>query len=533
MREQREKLFYSRVILQISIIVFVFFLGFGIRGWAIFRNGLIPAVNGAYYLVQARSILRTGWLGMPDFPLVFYIQAGVGKLFTLFTPLDRALLASVRLTDAVLPALCAIPIIWFSRLFDDQKDSPKKAAWATLMAGSLAVGAPNLLRMVGDFQKNSSALPLFLFYTYYLYESFRNPLRKNYVLTLLFFTLVCLTHLGVAAMTIAFTVCFLLIHAANRSQGKQIAAAGLLLIFILAGAMIVVSFYDPTRVGRLAFAALSPLRMFSQSILFQAFHPGGGPPNEIGGLLLGNVLGILGLIAIYQRRTELAAETRALLLSASLCALFLASPSIHADLSSRFGLMSYIPGLIPFVYFIQRNRRGVLVGGIVTAIALAHSIAFSFQIHPTLSRPGYEELVSFKNDLTPGKNLILTKHGLEWWVAWTMDTQIARSPKIVLDAWDRYDAAFEIEEIASGPNDFTNPPPPPGSPRNDPPQDRPPRDGQPPRGPQPGMTPFFDNPNQKPPGLPDGNSKSEFQTTLIREGQYFRLLRLNRTNGGI
>jgi hypothetical protein len=46
-----------------------------VRGWVYLRSPLSPGMNGAYYLVQARSLLEKGTLGIPDMPLTFMLHA--------------------------------------------------------------------------------------------------------------------------------------------------------------------------------------------------------------------------------------------------------------------------------------------------------------------------------------------------------------------------------------------------------------------------------------------------------------------------
>ena len=50
------------------------------RGWIVFSAEQMPGVNGAYSLVQTRSLIEKGTLGLPDFPLTFVLQAGVAWL---------------------------------------------------------------------------------------------------------------------------------------------------------------------------------------------------------------------------------------------------------------------------------------------------------------------------------------------------------------------------------------------------------------------------------------------------------------------
>ncbi|MCK9279872.1 MAG: hypothetical protein M0P71_04570 [Melioribacteraceae bacterium] len=40
-----------------------------------FGAEFIPGTNGAFYLLQVRSILKSGFILLDDFPLVFYLQA--------------------------------------------------------------------------------------------------------------------------------------------------------------------------------------------------------------------------------------------------------------------------------------------------------------------------------------------------------------------------------------------------------------------------------------------------------------------------
>src|SRR5579871_2360958 len=64
----------------ISLIVLA---GAAARALLLFSTPLVPGMNGAYYLVQARSLLQQGKLGIPDLPLTFVIQAILAKFVQL------------------------------------------------------------------------------------------------------------------------------------------------------------------------------------------------------------------------------------------------------------------------------------------------------------------------------------------------------------------------------------------------------------------------------------------------------------------
>src|SRR5947209_1738766 len=87
-------------------------LGVAARYLILLRTPLMPGINGAYYLVQARSLLEKGRLGIPDLPLTFMVHAVIAKglQWLAGAPLERAVLWATKFTDAVIPPLAAIPI---------------------------------------------------------------------------------------------------------------------------------------------------------------------------------------------------------------------------------------------------------------------------------------------------------------------------------------------------------------------------------------------------------------------------------------
>lgn len=69
---------------------------------------LLPGIDGAYYWVQVRSVLEDFSLAFDDLPLVFWAQALIA-LVVGDIPLG------VRIADAALPAISAIPIFLLLR----------------------------------------------------------------------------------------------------------------------------------------------------------------------------------------------------------------------------------------------------------------------------------------------------------------------------------------------------------------------------------------------------------------------------------
>ncbi|MFB3788447.1 MAG: hypothetical protein ACE15F_18975 [bacterium] len=526
----------------------VLLLGWILRGIYILGPDLPPGANGGYYPVQARAILRTGWPALPDLPLLFYLQALTGWALSWFMSLEHALVLATRLTDTFLPVLIAIPVYWYAREFAEKERYCHTWASATFLTGLAAVGNHALLRMAGDFQKNTVALPLFLFYAYYMYMSHREPGRKNYLLAMIFLVLIGLTHLGVTGLTLSFTGLYLLIGLAARKEYQKIGIAAVILSAILAATLFLASYFDPVRVGRLAFVMTYPYRLLSQSVLLSLMAGrGGGPAPEIGGYLLGNALILLGLGIVFRRRDRVEPVTLQFLETAGLCALFLCSPLIHFDISSRLVLMAHVPALVLMAFIVARYPWGWKFGLPAAAVVVAGGLlSMLFGPPMSFSRDEYQELKQFRDSLPEGKTLAVARHGLEWWVAWTMETRITNQANLAVKTWNQYDAVVSVEETITRDRPENRPP---GPPR---PEDREPVTGPPgrrpldrPEGPggsgKPGgpggpgssgpggpggPSPFFPRSNSAG-GDPMREAVSDFFTKeQIREGRFFRLYRL-------
>ncbi|MBI1388256.1 MAG: hypothetical protein GC154_07395 [bacterium] len=426
------------------IVLILLIAGIVLRAVSLFLHPLVPGINGAYYLVQARSILRGGGLGIPDFPLLFYIQAGAGALFSLFTSLENALLFTVKLSDSIFPALILIPVYLFLLTFQPRIQTSSSWRGVMLWAGLSVIASTSLLRMMGDFQKNSFALVLFFFYSFFLYRSVLIHQRKSYWLTLLFFTLICLTHLGATSMALVYTALFFLLYFYFSPRRKQVLILLIALPFLLILALALVDRFDPVRIEKMLYTLKDPLRLFGRPALFGVLA-GMGRPGEATGYVVGNIAGVAGLVIARREWDRFDPPTRVLLITCSLCALFLASPLIHGDLSSRLVLMAFVPASIPLIFWMLTSKRGYNLGRIVVLLAVIQAPFLLFFMPASISLAAYQEMKSCKPRLPESDVLIVASHGYEWWAAWTMETKIAQSMVIALKIWDQYDAVYQLE----------------------------------------------------------------------------------------
>jgi hypothetical protein len=162
---------------------------------------------------------------------------------------------------------------------------------------------------------------------------------------------------------------------------------------------------------------------------------------------LGIIFGSLGIVLVVAQYKKIGPANSSLLLGASLASLLFSIPFTAVEWSQRMAMMSFLPGLIPLIYLVVRRRWGWILGTILLIFVILNSVPSQFaRPQRVLSKEAYQELVHIKTMLPAGDNLVYAAHGLEWWVAWTMETDITNQTEIALHALDNYDHIFFVEQ---------------------------------------------------------------------------------------
>jgi len=188
------------------------------RARILWSTELMPGMNGAYYLVQARSLLQKGALAIPDLPLVFFLHASVAALLDWLTPLSQneAVFVAVKTCDALLPAFAVVPVMALA------------AAWAkpdrinlglAILASILVPASAVALMMVGDFEKNSLGIAFMCGLAWALHEWMNHPGTKRLILATVLLGLVGLTHIAVFGTSLLLVASTLLVFAST--QGRE------------------------------------------------------------------------------------------------------------------------------------------------------------------------------------------------------------------------------------------------------------------------------------------------------------------------
>lgn len=425
-----------------------------------FSNKLMPGVNGMYYPVQVRALIETGTLGLPDFPLVFWLEAAVAQIITFIgiSDLSNNIITASKLIDSLLPPLTGVATYFLAKsIISKQKEAGESTAqrWVPLFMAAYSVFCMGALVMIADFQKDALGLTCAMFFLYFVYKSTQTRIWKNYVFVGIFFILAGLSHLSALGLSLFFL--FLILGTTfilDKNKRKTLLFISPLIIIVLAiflGGMF--TFIDSERISRLLGVILLPTTLFKDSVLINAIK---GQSQEGLFILMGsgptNFIGLLGIITFISKRKSILKIDKIFLLSSIIVSLFTASPMLGPDWADRLGLISYLPAIIILIYlfaYTYSSWKRILLGCILGfSILIAIMGVFEMRQRPEISYEAYQDLYEVKKTIEdPDNSLVIARHGLEWWVAWTLETDVAQH-ETSQDIWDAYSAVYYLKQIS-------------------------------------------------------------------------------------
>jgi hypothetical protein len=468
-------------------------IGAVMRALLLFGTSLVPGINGAYYLVQARSLIEHGKLGIPDLPLTFGLQAMLAKIVQWVSgaSLETSIVFAVKCADAMLPPLIAIPVFGLVRHWTRRMGAGN---WVPACAAlAAAAGAPALM-MVGDFQKNSLALLWLAALLWAWHQWFEQPSFKRAVLPVLFLGLIGLTHIGVFGWALALTVPVVAI-ALWRSKPEN---RRLILPWLFVGgsacalaAGLVLWKFDPARISRLANAATHPFGYLQQNQMpgnpangaarftpnmannprpqFSRdrgnFQPGAGA-NRFGARQPGMAMAwnwvptaallaasIGALAAVWFKRKSLPVSSFAVIGACGLVLFVLCGPWVTGDKVMRFRLIAVGPALLCASFALLqinppkiRNAFAAVMMLALVVPGITHVVQGS---KPVITAQAADELRAMSAEIkNPSETLIVARHGLEWWTAWYLHTHIAHENAVTSADWKNFDSVYFLHQKA-------------------------------------------------------------------------------------
>ncbi len=501
--------------------VFALLAAWVVRGFIYAGVEFMPKINGAYYLVQARAILETGRTGIPDLPLLFYIHAAVAKLLMVLHLGDEAacITLAVKAMDTLLPPLTAIPVYFLARDWMGDRDK----GWLPALAVAIfTVLNASTFMMLADFQKNAFGMIWMLGFILAVHRAGQEMTWKRLAWVAVMLLLAGITHIGVFGATAAFAALAVLAYLAlmPEHRRKLLIVLGIGVALLAAMLLVVKLGFDPKRAEHFTGLIAAPLKLFQSheggpgGMMGPPSGMRGGPPGgmamfgmQMGQSVLIHGIALLSLILLIRHWRNVTAADRAIVIAAMLTALFLVSPLLDFDHGMRFGLMAYAPAVVLLIFALSR-WESTLSTGIASVIIIAFiigSVALSPPVgnQTTISAEAMPELAALQPYIPqPAKTLIVARHGLEWWVAWTLKTKIAHGNTVADTDTQKYEHVLYIQQTG-GRGTMGMGGPPPGTP---------PRDQRP--SPQP---------DARPRGGPFMEAELPQNARILFKGRYFTL----------
>jgi len=383
---------------------------------------LLPGRDGPYYWVQVRSLLNNSTLAFSDLPLVFWVQAFFAKI------LGNVQMA-VRISDAVLPAISAIPIFLISRKYEKP--------WLSVVAIPFVLLHPiQLYFFTGDFLKNEAAIPLVFFLAWVLLTIKDHSKVFTTLGLAAIFLMIALSHFG--TLLLAVLIFVLWVFAQCRSVELKLIFKSLGLILLISGlALISLALLAPSRYQRLIAVMTSPEIAFA-SPRWESIINGRSSSIMVVTIVLGQVWSVFLALMVRIDRRRFQFSEISLLLSTLISSFILSSPLFGMEWSDRFVALSFVPLSIASLIILGRTNKlkYKLPIWILVGVTLLSSVYFSQSKKTAIfTQKQYQDLKALSAEIKlPDDSVIAAFHGLEFLAAWEFNSKV-----VVEDYYERAD----------------------------------------------------------------------------------------------
>lgn len=378
------------------------------------RGQLLPGLDGAYYWVQVRSLLERSRLAFDDLPLVFWLQAAVAKA------LGNVKLA-VRLSDAVFPALSAIPIFMMTRISRFQF-VPALSALVVLLHPT------QLYFFTGDFIKNESAIPVVFFIGYILmnWDSTKNRKISCFMLAMSI-AILSITHFGTLLLGLIIVGMWSFAQLMRRNS-RDFAIGFSISLIVVFGVSALLAVLVPSRFDRLRDFVLSPTSAFRVPV-WKVLVRGDLQPVVIASLIIGQIGTILLGIVLWKNRHEMALNHVAVVIPNLVIAFVLSSPVIGMQWALRLSALSFvslsIAGLVLVATLKNKGALRFITCAGLLILACSASFISGQSKGPVLEGAIYKDFQSLIAEVDlPDNSVVIARHGLEFLIAWELRTDV-------------------------------------------------------------------------------------------------------------
>ena len=398
-------------------------------------SDLLPGLDGAYYWVQVRSVLSNFTLAFSDLPLVFWIQAGIAKVV-------GNIPVAVRISDAVLPAISAIPIYLIAKNYR----KPFLPAIAILV---VLLHPVQLYFFTGDFIKNEATIPVVFFMALVLINWNKKSKRFSIISLVGLTLLIAISHFGTLLLAFMLVGAWALVQLRKSSlkfwlRGIAIAVAA------SAALMGMLAILVPSRYERLVNFITTPSAIFQNPAYDRIIHSPSISVMTIA-IFIGQFSSlILGVITWYSR-SKFSFSDLSLVISCLITTFIFSSPIIGMEWSDRLTGLSIvslsIAAIIIFgsVEILWQKSLVTILAAVTLLSTLPLSTLEMKRVFSDQEYSDFKELASHVE--VPNNSVIVARHGVEYLSAWEFATDVVLETYYESADVSSYNSVYYIQEL--------------------------------------------------------------------------------------
>jgi hypothetical protein len=419
-----------------------------VRLYINFSTEFMPGAVGAFYLVQARSIIENGALAFKEFPLIFYLEALFAKAIMIIggVNVSSAVDYAARIFDATIPPLSIFPSYFLTKKLIGDKSNQ----YVVILFASLSVFYISFFTLVSDYQKNSLGLLWLFCLILFVYKSLDEKGIKNYSLAFLFFVLTGITHFGCFSVSLFFLAALLTVKYFQVFTLKRLWRYIFEVVILLLVGLGAIYFFDPFRMRVLLKA---PVEIFNGPILFSILE---GKPLissvDIINILFINLVAISAIFVFFKTKNEIDRTKKIFVLTSIIVALLLSSPFLGFEWGQRLYLISYFV-LTPLVIFLfnaaqRKYYRNIFIALIIFVLFGSVVVTLATPQYSNMNHECDKELKEMKKVIPEkGTTMIVSRLGLSYWISWNYDTIVSLEEHIRRSWWKGLDNVYFLEQI--------------------------------------------------------------------------------------
>jgi hypothetical protein len=406
--------------------------------------------DGPYYPLQVRSLIENFKLGYPDVPLIFILEAILAKVLHLvnFGSLNDCIITSIRILDAILPPLAAIPAFLIGR--EMQAPNIKSKLLTYILVGFAILNVTTVYILSQSLHKNALAVVWIFFYLYFILRMIKYSTKKDFRNALLVLILCALTHFGSFGVLLLITTVFLLFWVfQNKGQLKAISIkTKTIVITIIITLIAALAFFDLERFYRLLYL---PVKLFEAPVFLLLLNGQNVQTNFLV-LILMNLLTVIALFIVISIRKKIDAQRKLVAYSLLAISFFMTSPLLGSEWANRLYMISYIPICVLYmVIFSSAPKKWVKIFPAIVFIALTIVSVMTGMTQRgfrTINNDAYSELKSLKQqNIFNKKSVIIARQDLRLLASWLYGTKGASDYALTKADFKQYDAVYAIRQI--------------------------------------------------------------------------------------